>query len=129
MLPETAEAETTLEFEELTVIADSGPVKLLRFCTSLSRVDASVWICVRALIWLCKVLSSVCQACSGASAAVTAAFTADVTSIPGEDAPNAASRMELMSMDDEEVGDMDESRELSDDDDVLMRTAFSVVDL
>ena len=125
MLPEAAEAETTSELEELTVIADSGPVKLLRFCTSLSRVDASVWICVSALIWLCRVLSSVCQACSGASAAVIAEFTAAVTSIPDEEAPVAASRIELMSMGDEEE-DIDESRELSDEDAVLIIVAFSL---
>ena len=124
MLPEAAEAETTFEFEELTVIADSGPAMLFKFCTSLSRVDAAVWICVNALIWLCRVLSSVSHACSGASAAVTAEFTAAVTSIPDEEAPVAASRMELMSMDDEEE-DNDESRELSDDDAVLIMTAFS----
>jgi hypothetical protein len=110
--------------EEVTVIADSGPVMLFRDCTSLSRADASVWIWVSALIWLCRVFPSVCHACSGARAAVTAEFTAEVTSIPDEEDPVAASRIELMSMADEEE-DKDESRELSDDDDVLIMTAFS----
>ena len=113
-----------LELEEVTVIADSGPVMLFSDCTSLSRADASVWIWVSALIWLCRVLPSVSHACSGARAAVTAEFTAEVTSIPDEEAPVAASRIELMSMDDEEE-DNDESRELSDDDAVLIMTAFS----
>ena len=44
VLPEAAEAETTFEFEELTVIAERGPVTLLRLWTSESRVEASVWI-------------------------------------------------------------------------------------
>jgi hypothetical protein len=56
---------------------------------------------------------------------VTAEFTAAVTSIPDEEAPVAASRIELMSMFDAE-GDIDESRELSDDDAVLIIVAFSL---
>jgi hypothetical protein len=56
---------------------------------------------------------------------VIAEFTAAVTSIPDEEAPVAASRIELMSMGDEEE-DIDESRELSDEDAVLIIVAFSL---
>ena len=41
-LPEAAEAVTTFELEEVAVIAESGPVILLKLCISLSRLDASV---------------------------------------------------------------------------------------
>ena len=68
-------------------------------------------------------LSWFSQVCSGASAAVTAEFTAAVTSIPGEEAPKAASRMELMSTPDEEEDD--DKSELSDDAKVLITGAFS----
>jgi hypothetical protein len=70
------------------------------------------------------VLSSVSQICSGASAAVTAAFTAAVTSIPGEEDPKAASRIELMSMPDDP--DADDKSELSEDAEVLIANAFSL---
>jgi hypothetical protein len=48
---------------------------------------------------------------SGASAAVTAALTAEFTSIPGVDAPNAACRMALRLM--SEVEDDDPNREFN----------------
>jgi hypothetical protein len=49
------------------------------------------------------VLCWVFQVFSDARAAVTAAVTAPVTSIPGEEAPSAACRRELISMPLEEV--------------------------
>jgi hypothetical protein len=42
VLPEAADAVTTLELEEVTVRADKGPVRELRACMSLSRFVASV---------------------------------------------------------------------------------------
>ena len=39
-----------LESEELTEAEDNGPVKLLSACTSLSRLVASVWIWVNAVV-------------------------------------------------------------------------------
>ena len=66
-------------------------------------------------------LSSFSQVSSGASAAVTAEFTADVTSMPGVEAPSAASRIELRSIPDEE--DPDDKRALSADADVLIINA------
>jgi len=50
VLPDAADAETMPESEEVTVIADKGPVMLLRDCISLSRLVASVWIRVKAVI-------------------------------------------------------------------------------
>jgi hypothetical protein len=44
-----------LEFEEVTVLADKGPVMLLSACTSLSMFVVSVWSWVRAFAWLCRV--------------------------------------------------------------------------
>jgi hypothetical protein len=76
---------------------------------SLSRFVTSVWIWLMALVWLCSVDSWFCQACSGAWAAVTAEFTADVTSMPGELAPSAASRMELRSILDDDDPESNES--------------------
>ena len=49
MLPKAADADATLEFEEDTLMAESGPLMLFRDCTSLSRLVASVWIVVSAL--------------------------------------------------------------------------------
>ncbi len=43
-LPDAADAVTTFAFEELTVMAESGPAILFRFSISLSRFVASVWI-------------------------------------------------------------------------------------
>ena len=94
-----------LESEEDTVTADKGPVMLLRDCMSLSRLVASVCSWVKAVVWLCSVVSWFSQDCSGASAAVTAALTAEVTSMPEEDAPVAACRIWLRSMPDEEEVD------------------------
>ena len=48
--PADAEPVTTLGLEELTVAADKGPVRLLSDCTSLSRLVASVWRLLRAVV-------------------------------------------------------------------------------
>jgi len=98
VLPDTAEAVSTFEFEDVAVTLDNGPVMLFNACISLSRLVESLWICFNALVWLANVVSCDCQVFSGASAAVTAAFTAEVTSIPGVDAPVAACRIALRSM-------------------------------
>jgi len=42
VLPDAAEAVTTLEFEEETVLADNGPVMLFNACMSSSRVETSL---------------------------------------------------------------------------------------
>jgi len=112
-VPEAAVAVTTLEFDEDTADVESGPVKLLSACMSSSRAVASVWIFVRAVVWLSNVSSSDSHAVSGASAAVTAELTADVTSIPAVEAPIAASRISLISIADEEL--VEERSELSDE--------------
>jgi hypothetical protein len=54
-----------------------------------------------------------------------AEFTADVTSIPEEDAPVAACRMELRSMEDEVLDDEDDDNNESMDELVLMTNLFS----
>lgn len=118
--PDVAVAVTTLEFEELTVVLDNEPVRLLSACASLSRFVAAVWIAVNAELWLDSVLSCDCHVSSGASAAVTAAFTASVTSMPGVDEPVAASKMLLRSM---ELAAFDE--ESNDDDIEPIKVAFS----
>jgi hypothetical protein len=110
-LPDAAVPVTTLGLEDVTVVADSAPVRLLSACTSESRLLASVWIWVSALVWLSRVLICDCQVSSGPSAADTAEFTAEVTSIPGVDAPSAASRMALRLIEDDESDDP--SNELS----------------
>src|ERR1035441_371316 len=69
---------------------------------SLSRFVVSVWSWVRAVFWLFKRACWFCQAVSGARAAVRAAFTAEVTSMPAADAPVAACRIWLRSIPDEE---------------------------
>ena len=51
MLPDAAEPETTLEFDEDTVLAERGPVRLFKACASLSRFVASGWSVSRAVIW------------------------------------------------------------------------------
>ena len=122
-VPAAAVAVTTFEFEEVTVVLDNEPVRLLRSCTSLSRVVAAVWIAVKAVSWLDSVLSCDCHVSSGASAAVTAAFTASVTSMPGVDEPVAASKMALKSM--ESAAFDEESNDDNDDDTELMKVAFS----
>jgi hypothetical protein len=58
---------------------------------------------------------------------VTAELTAAVTSIPGDEAPKAASRIELISIPDDEAAD--DKRELSDEADVLIIDAFSSAQL
>jgi hypothetical protein len=97
-LPEAAEAVTMLEFDDVTDAAARGPVKLLSDCMSLSRLVASVWRLVSADVWFCSTVCWDSQLFSGASAAVMDALTADVTSIPGVDAPVAASRISLRSV-------------------------------
>ena len=78
---------------------------------SLSRLVVAVLICVNAVVSPASSVSCAFQIFSGPSAAVTAEFTAEVTSMPADDAPVAASRIELMST---EVVELDEpSRELS----------------
>jgi hypothetical protein len=104
-LPDAAVAVTTLLLEDATVLADNGPVRLLSDCMSLSRLVVAVWICVKSEVWLWSVVISAFQIFSGPSAAVTAELTADVTSIPGVDAPIAASRMELISTAVDELDD------------------------
>ncbi len=81
-LPDAAVAVTTLLLEDATVLADNGPVRLLSACISLSRLVVAVCICVKSEVWLWSVVISAFQTFSGASAAVTAELTADVTSIP-----------------------------------------------
>jgi hypothetical protein len=51
VLPAAADAVTTLEFEEATVLLESGPLMLFRLCISLSRLVASVWRVFKAVIW------------------------------------------------------------------------------
>jgi hypothetical protein len=97
-LPAAAEPVTMPEFEEDTVTLVSGPVRLLSACTSLSRLVALAWNVVKSLVSVASVLSCDCHVSSGPSAAVIAALTAWVTSMPGVDAPVAASRIWLRSM-------------------------------
>jgi len=97
-VPGAAEAVTMPELDELTVVADKGPVRLLSDCISSSRLVAAVWSWFSAVVWFCRVVCCDSQACSGASAAVMEALTAAFTSMPGLDDPVAASRMELRSM-------------------------------
>jgi hypothetical protein len=52
VLPEAAEAVTTAEFEDETVLADSEPVMLFRFCVSVSRLDKLVLSWLMAELWL-----------------------------------------------------------------------------
>ena len=118
-LPDAAEAVTILEFEEVTALADKGPIKLFSDCMSLSSEVTSVWIVVKALLWLCSVDCCDSHAVSGASAALTAALTAEVTSMPELDDPVAASRIELRSIDDELF---DEDRSELNTEDVLIRS-------
>jgi hypothetical protein len=115
-------AVTTLEFDEVTVVAESGPVRLLSAWTSLSRFVASVWIWVNAVVWLWRAVICDCQASSGASAAVTAELTAALTSMPALEAPVAASRMSLISIADE--GLIEESRELRDEVELIRCRVF-----
>jgi isocitrate dehydrogenase kinase/phosphatase len=56
-LPEAADAETMLEFDDVTVLADKGPTILFKFCMSLSRFVASVCSEVNAVVWLWRVAS------------------------------------------------------------------------
>jgi hypothetical protein len=56
-LPDAADPETTLEFEDVTAMADRGPAMLFKLCTSLSRFVASVWSAVKAVVWLWRVVS------------------------------------------------------------------------
>ena len=65
-LPDEADAETMLESEDVTVLADRGPVMLLSACTSLSMLLASVWSWVRSVDWLCSVACWFSHAVSGA---------------------------------------------------------------
>jgi hypothetical protein len=113
--PEAAEAVTMLEFDEVTVRADRGPVKLLSAWTSLSRLVVSVCSCVSALVWLLSVASWFCQSVSGCWAAVTAAFTAEVTSMPEEEAPVAACRIELRSIPEVEDDEVEAKSEFNAD--------------
>ena len=101
-------AVATEEFEDVTVVLDRAPDRLLSASASLLSVVASVWIWVNAESWLDTVVSCDSHTSSGASAAVTAAFTAAVTSMPGVDAPVAASRISLRSM--ESAAEEDEDR-------------------
>ena len=98
VLPAAAEAVRTLEFEEVAVTLLSGPLRLLRACMSLSRAVVSLWICFRALVWEASVDCCDVHTFSGDSAAVMEALTAEVTSMPGVDAPVAAWRIWLRSM-------------------------------
>jgi hypothetical protein len=97
-LPGAAEAVTTLGFDEVADAAARGPVRLFSDCMSLSRFVASDWRLVRADVWFCKVVCSFSQLVSGASAPVMDALTADETSMPGDEAPVAASRIWLRSV-------------------------------
>jgi hypothetical protein len=110
--PALAEAVTRFAFDEFTVREARGPVRSFRVCISASSIEAPDCSVVSALFWLWSVASCDCQAFSGACAAVTAAFTADVTSIPGEDDPKAACRIELMSMEDEPRSEFSDDIEL-----------------
>jgi len=97
-VPDAAVAVTTPLLEDATELAANGPVKLLSDCISLSRLVVAVWMLVKSEVWLWSVVISAFQIFSGLSAAVTAEFTAAVTSSPGVDAPIAASRIVLMSI-------------------------------
>jgi hypothetical protein len=114
-----AEAVAMLESEEPTESNEKAPVTLFKGLRSFSSVVTSLLIVVRSLSWLCIVVSSVCHCVSGARAAVTAALTAAVTSMPSELEPVAASSRELKSMpsEEEDVEVLDPSSEDNCDED------------
>src|SRR5579863_7304057 len=83
VVPGAAEPVTIPEFDEVTVVAYRGPVRLFSACMSLSRLVASVWRLVSADVWFCNRVCCDSQLFSGASAAVIDALTAEFTSMPG----------------------------------------------
>jgi hypothetical protein len=93
--------------EEFTERAENAPERLFSVPRSFSSVDTALVMVFRSLSWPVIVVCCACHWTSGARAAVTAAFTAEVTSIPSELEPVAASSSELKSIpledDDDEV--------------------------
>jgi hypothetical protein len=82
--------------DEVTVRAESGPVRLFNDCRSVVIAAVAVCIAVKAVVWLVSVVTSAFHAASGARSAAIPAATAAVTSMPGVVAPTDAARIELM---------------------------------
>jgi hypothetical protein len=68
-VPVAAVAARSLLSEDVTVLAARGPVNELRFCISVARASVAVWIEVKAVVWLERVVWSACHARSGARSA------------------------------------------------------------
>ena len=104
-----AVAVTRLESEESTSTDDNAPCKTIQRIRSFSTVVVSPLMFVSAASWLVIAVCCASHCVSGASAAVIAAFTAEVTSIASELEPVAASNSELRSTPFEVEGDVDEA--------------------
>jgi hypothetical protein len=99
------EAVAILESVEVAERVENTPEVLLSVLKSFSRVVTWPSTVVRSLPWLFSVACCAFHCVSGARAAVTAAFTAAVTSIPSELEPVATSNSELKSIPLEDVDD------------------------
>jgi len=95
-VPVAAVADAMFALDEVTDLAARGPVRELSACISFWTAWVAVWIVVKAVVWLVRVVWSACQPRSGARSAKMAAATAAVTSIPGVVAPVVAARIELI---------------------------------
>jgi hypothetical protein len=68
-VPVAAVAVRSLVFEDDTVLAARGPVRVLRDCISVARASVAVSIEVSAVVWLVRVVWSACHARSCARSA------------------------------------------------------------
>ena len=115
--PAAAEAVTTFVFEESAEIDANDPVRLFSELKSFSTEETWLLTVFRSLSSPWIVVACACHCVSGVSAAVTAAFTASVTSMPSELEPVATSSSELKLMPLDEDALLDPSNDARADDD------------